>query len=104
MKTTQYDKSKKDPQKIKGHARKIPSIAKAFQKEVRKNIATAVLSAFAFIVALVWRDAIKDIVDKIVNKFGITGTGYIYTIISALIITSICAAGIMFVSRWSEKK
>ena len=75
-----------------------------FKHEVRKNTATALLAAFGFVIALVWRDAIKAGVDEILNAIGITGTGYIYLIITALIVTVVCVAGILFFSRWSEKK
>ena len=65
---------------------------------------TAVLAAFAFIIALVWRDAIQGVVNEIVARMGLNGTGYIYTIIIASIVTLICVLGIMFFSRWGEKK
>ena len=77
---------------------------KKVQHEIRKNIATAILAAFAFIIALVWRDAIQDGVNKIIEELGITGKGYIYKTITAAIITVICVLGIMFFSRWGEKK
>ena len=90
--------------KIKETALKLEEKVKKIEKEVRKNIATAILAAFAFIIALVWRDAIQGIVNEIVARIGLDGTGYIYTIIIASIVTLICVLGIMFFSRWGEKK
>jgi len=89
---------------IKKTALKFEEGVKKIEKEVRKNIATAVLAAFAFIIALVWRDAIQGVVNEIVARMGLNGTGYIYTIIIASIVTLICVLGIMFFSRWGEKK
>lgn len=95
---------RKKLEKIKGYAIKVPSKAKEMQKEVRRKSSTAILGAFALIIALVWRDVIRDAVDEIVRRTGIEGTGYMYTIISALLVTVICVTGIMFFSRWAEKK
>ncbi len=57
------------------------------------------MAAFGFVIALVWRDAIKEIVNEFVKRSGIEGTGYIYQIIMAIIITMICVVGIMFLSK-----
>ncbi len=70
-------------EKIKGYATKVPSKAKALQTEVKKNILKAVLAAFAFVIALVWRDAIRAGVDEIIKRAGIEGTGYVYQITMA---------------------
>ena len=74
------------------------------QHEIRKNIATAILAAFAFIIALVWRDAIQSGVNKLTEYLKISSTGYVYNIITALVVTIICVLGIMFFSKWGEKK
>lgn len=39
----------------------------AFQKEFRKQLATFITGAFAFVAALLWRDAIKSFVEKYQN-------------------------------------
>lgn len=95
---------KKNIEKIRGYAKNVPSRAKKMQVEVRKNSSTAILGAFALVIALVWRDVIRDAVDEIVLRLGIAGTGYVYTIVSALLVTIICVGGIMFFSRWGEEK
>ena len=74
------------------------------RKEMRKHITTAITAAFAFIMALVWRDAIKETVDKIVARAGIPESAYFYSIIIALIVTVVCVLGIMVVSRYGAKK
>ncbi len=78
---------------------KIRSSGSGLKSEVKKNTLTAILAAFGFVIALVWRDAIKEIVNEIVKRSGIEGTGYIYQIITAVIITMICVVGIMFLSK-----
>lgn len=86
------------------HTKEIEEEARRFRKEVQKNIATAILAAFGFIIALVWRDAIQESIDKLLKVFNLTGTGYFYKILTAIIITIICAFGIMQVSKWAEKE
>ncbi|MFH1642502.1 MAG: DUF5654 family protein [Nanoarchaeota archaeon] len=86
------------------YVRKMPGKAVEVQKDIRNKSATAILAAFAFVIALVWKDAIKAIVDEVISRVGIEGTGYIYSVISALLVTIICVFGIMFFSRWGEQK
>lgn len=98
----------KDGKKIKEtvikSTKELEEEARRFRREVQKNIGTAILAAFGFVIALVWRDAIQESVDKILRVLNITGTGYFYKILTAIIVTIICVIGIMQVSRWSEKE
>jgi len=72
--------------------------------KARDKIAAAIVAAFAFIMALVWRDVIKEFVDKIVEGAGVNGSGYLFTLISAFVTSIICVLGIMYFSKWSDKK
>ncbi|MBU0628617.1 MAG: hypothetical protein KKC75_05475 [Nanoarchaeota archaeon] len=98
-KAPKYTLKKEDIHKLINYATKVPSKAAEFKKEVRKNITTAILAAFAFVIALVWRDAIQAGVNELVNRLGITGTGYAYQITTALIVTLVCIIGILVFSR-----
>ena len=40
---------------------RLTSTGLKLKSEVKKNILTAILAAFGFIIALIWRDAIKEI-------------------------------------------
>lgn len=74
------------------------------KKEVRKHITTAISAAFALTIALVWRDAINQTVDRLIKYFELQGSGYLYFIYSALITTVICVIGIIIISRYSVKE
>lgn len=78
--------------------------AKKIIKAVRKNTGTAILAAFAFVIALVWRDAIQQGVNSVVQRLNIPQEGYLFTVIAAIIVTIVCVLGILLVSRWAEKK
>ncbi|MBR9679356.1 MAG: hypothetical protein GON13_03755, partial [Nanoarchaeota archaeon] len=71
--------------------------------EVRKNIGTAIVAAFAFVIALVWRDAIIGIVNSIIQALKLTGSGLFVQLLTALLTTLICVVGILYFSSWSEK-
>jgi hypothetical protein len=90
--------------KVTKHVRKGVKQVSALQSDVRKNTATALLAALAFVMALVWRDAIQEIVNDILAYFDIVGTTAKYKVIAALITSVICSIGIIYFSRWGEKK
>lgn len=83
---------------------KIFAASKKIHQEIRKNIGKAVLAAFGFMIALVWRDVIKEGVNKLVEVFSFDGDGFSFTIIIAFVTTFISVIGIIYFSRWSEKK
>lgn len=84
---------------VKKSIKGIISSSSELKSEIKKNTLTAILAAFGLIIALVWRDAIQEIVTEIVKRFEIDGTGYIYQIITAMLVTIICVMGILFVSK-----
>jgi hypothetical protein len=104
LKSPEYKLKKEDINKLINYATKVPSKASEIKKETTKHITTAILAAFAFVIALVWRDAIRKFVDAIVTKLKIPGTAYVHEIVVALIITIICVIGIMIVSEIGAKK
>ena len=95
--------NKDDLHKLVKYATKVPSKAAEIKHKVRERTAAAVTAAFAFVIALIWRDLIRASVDEIMKKMGIEGTGYVFMAISALFVTAICVIGIMFFSKWGEK-
>jgi hypothetical protein len=79
--------------KAKEHAARI-------KLEFRRNAVKAILAALAFVIALVWRDAIRKTIDSIVERMGIPETAYAYEFIIAAVLTVICVIGIMIVSKY----
>ena len=68
--------------------------AKHIKNEFNKAVNTAILAAFGFLVALVWKDVITEFVDKLASLSPVQGK-----IISAGIITIICVFGIIIITR-----
>lgn len=80
-----------------------------FKSEVRKQTGTAIVTAFALVIALAWQDVIKQTVARIIENMQLTSTELVkttllYQSIVAIAITGICVLGIMLASRWSNKE
>ncbi len=73
--------------------------AKRFKKELKKAMSTAILAAFGFLIALVWKDVITDFVNKISEQSPISGK-----LFSALLVTLICVLGVMIITKLTEDK
>ena len=57
------------------------------KEEIRNDVTGPVIASFGFIIALVWRDAIRSVINEILSIAGLTGKIYIYDVISAIIVT-----------------
>ncbi|HOI19060.1 MAG TPA: DUF5654 family protein [Candidatus Woesearchaeota archaeon] len=78
--------------------------AKQFQVEFRKQLVTGITAAFAFLIALSWREPISEAVNHFIESFGINpGAGTIYKFISAIFVTLIAAVALVFLSKWNLK-
>lgn len=84
---------------------KIIAGVKHVKKEYRKNMVTALSAALAFVMALYIRDVVREWINWILNILEISeGTGLIYQTVIALVVLTICAFGIIFLSKWKEKE
>jgi len=65
-----------------------------YQKEIRKSSNTAITAAFGFLIALTWRDTIKELISKI------TAISPIQTnLITAILTTIVCVLGITLTNK-----
>ena len=67
---------------------------KAFEKELKSSVGTAITAAFGFLMALTWRDLIVGFIEKVSGEIAFGGQ-----VISALIVTVICVFGIMISAK-----
>lgn len=63
--------------------------------EFRAVLVSLIISSFAFVAALFWRDAIKALIDELVPE----GQGIIYSLGVALIATVIAVIAIFIISK-----
>ncbi|HLA23065.1 MAG TPA: DUF5654 family protein [Candidatus Nanoarchaeia archaeon] len=77
---------------------------KVFEQEVKKQVITAVVAAFGFLLALVWRDTIVNYTTHIVDFFRFPASESFGILYSTLITTFVAVIGIVLVSKFSPKK
>ncbi|MFA5020424.1 MAG: DUF5654 family protein [Candidatus Pacearchaeota archaeon] len=79
-------------ERAKSHAAK-------FKREFKISLKSAIVAAFGFLIALVWKDLITEYVNKISESAPVQGK-----LISAFIVTLICVLGIVIVSGFLDEK
>lgn len=72
---------------------------KKFNMELRSQLKTALMAAFGFLIALVWRDLITAFVDNISKRAPVQGQ-----LIGAIIVTVISVAGILVITKLLTSK
>ncbi len=92
------DKTKPLTRKQRIRARTIQS-TKKFRLEMKKAISTAIVAAFGFLIALVWKDVITEYVSTITQISPVQGK-----LIEAIIITIIAVIGILIITRIFAEK
>ncbi len=74
--------------------------ARRFKAEFKKAIGTAIVAAFGFLIALVWKDVITEWVSTISASSPVQGK-----LIEAVLVTLIAVIGIVIVAKvFAEKK
>jgi len=76
--------------------------ASLFGSEFKKQTATAITAAFAFLIALSWRTPIQNLIDKIIEHLGLKGSAIYIEFLSAMIITLIAVLVLMWFSKNKE--
>lgn len=74
------------------------------KEEIRVDIVGPVVASFGFIIALVWRDAIKGALDVYLERAGLTNQAYLYNFVSAMIVTIFVILLMLFILRLSKKR
>jgi len=74
----------------------------ALEMEIKNDVSVPIVASFGFIIALVWRDAIKGAVDEFLIRSGLIGQAYFYNFVSAIIVTIIVIAIMIMVTRFSR--
>jgi len=73
--------------------------ADTYMMEMKKALSTAILAAFAFLMALSWREYITEIIDSILQYSPAQGK-----LVSAVLVTVISVLGIVIVTRLLQVK
>ena len=74
------------------------------EREIKNDVFVPVAASFGFIIALIWRDAIKATLDEYLSRAGLLEDAYIYQIISAIIITIVVIFIMIIITKIGRKK
>ena len=81
---------------------KVKEAAQSAKLKIDAHVLPVVISGFAFIVALVWRDFIRDVVELWVQRFGIENT-YIYSFVLAVLVTLVAVIVVIIIAKKPKK-
>jgi hypothetical protein len=77
-------------------------VINTYRTELKKQIITGITAAFAFLIALSWRDPISEFVNTIIDDLGLKG-GLLFKFLSAIVVTLIAAIILVIVSKWASR-
>lgn len=92
-------KKSENSRRIKNLREKAKRHTKEFNRELKKATNTAIMAAFGFLIALVWRDVITEFVNGLFENSPINGK-----LFSAIGVTLICVIGIMILTKLLSEK
>ena len=72
------------------------------EMEIKNDVSVPIVASFGFIIALVWRDAIKAAVDEFLIRSGLVGQAYVYNFLSAIVVTIVVIVIMVFVTRFAR--
>ena len=82
---------------------KTKTSASKFKNEFKAQTVTAITAAFAFLIALSWREPIQLSVNSLITRLGL-GAEIYAKYIAAAIVTIIAVVCLIFLSRWNSKE
>lgn len=76
----------------------------AIKEEIRADVVGPVVASFGFIIALIWRDAIRSTLNEFLSRAGLLEKAYIYDIVSAIIVTILVILIMIGVTKFGKKR
>jgi hypothetical protein len=96
-------KKLKEQLKTEAHE-KVISRASALRSEYKKQVSTAIITAFGLVIALAWKDVVTALLPSITTPYLLEKYPLIASLYTALVITGIAVIGILLISNWSKPK
>ena len=83
---------------------KIVNQAKAIKNEYKKQVSTAITTAFGLVIALVWKDVVTALIPSIATPSFLEKFPLLISVYSAGIVTVLAVIGIILMSNWGKPK
>ncbi|HIG52342.1 hypothetical protein CXT76_00715 [Candidatus Parvarchaeota archaeon] len=77
-------------------------MSRKIKSEFKKYVATAIIAAFGFLIALAWRDLITKLVENFTKTELLETYPYIAELYSTIIVTVIGVLAIFLISKWVQ--
>lgn len=71
--------------------------------QVKQHTTTAIIAAFSFLIALVWKDFFVNIITEIMNTIVYPPNTHLSNLYSAVIVTIIGVLGVITMVKWAKK-
>lgn len=94
---------KEDKKEAEKHNQLVQELI-GIKEEIRTDIVGPIVASFGFIIALVWRDAIKGALDVYLARAGLTEKAYLYNFVSAIIVTFFVILLMLFILKLGKKR
>jgi len=92
----EIEKLKTDKKELQ---KQIKARSKSYVHEFRKAVGAAIISAFAFLIALAWRDVIIEFAESMTSLSNVQSN-----LITAFFVTIVSVVGIMFITKYVAVK
>ncbi len=83
---------------------KVETSVKEIRAEFKKQLTTGVTAAFAFLVALTWREPIAETINWFIQALNITTGELFFKYLSALIFTVMAVIPLIIIARFNSEK
>jgi hypothetical protein len=77
---------------------------KSISTEFKKQVSTAIMTAFGLVIALAWKDLITALIPSFSSAEMAAKYPYLIQLLGAIIITVVAVIGILIVAAWSKKE
>jgi len=74
-----------------------------YASQVRQHTTTAIIAAFSFLIALVWKDFFVKVISEMLNVLIVPPNTHLTNLYSAVIVTIIAILGILTMLKWAKK-
>jgi hypothetical protein len=74
-----------------------------YASQIKQHTTTAIIAAFSFLMALVWKDFFVKIISEIMDTLITPPNTHLTNLYSAVIVTILAVLGIITVVKWTKK-
>jgi len=78
--------------------------ASVLKNEYKKQVSTAIITAFGLVIALVWKDVITALMPSITTPELLAEFPLLSALYAASVVTALAVVGILLISNWAKSE